>query len=126
MISKAASAPNTPTQQPRRQIPREEIACRAERLWHERNCPADADDAIWLEAESQLQAEAEAQPVSGTDSRPYADEPGTPLRTNTKSRDPAEAAAQTRSAQPPRPRAPGSARRQRGEASPAAGAAHSP
>jgi hypothetical protein len=102
MTPKPASAPNTPTQQPRRQIPREEIACRAERLWHERGCPGDSDDAIWLEAESQLQAEAEAQPVSGTESRPYTDEPGTPVRTNTKSRDPAEAAAQTRSAKPRR------------------------
>ena len=88
----------TPTERPRRQIPHEEIARRARRLWEERGQPVDSDEAIWLEAESQLQGEAEARPVSGTPSRPYVDEPAKPVRPQTKSRDPAEAGAQTRSA----------------------------
>jgi hypothetical protein len=85
-------------QQARRQVPHEEIKRRAEKIWRDRNCPAGNDDAIWLEAESQLQAEAESRPVSGTPSRPYTDEPAKPVRSQTKSRDPAESAAQTRSA----------------------------
>lgn len=88
----------TPTERPRRQIARAEISARAERLWHERGCPTGQDDVIWLEAESLLQAEAESQPVAGTPSRPYVDEPAQPVRPQTKSRDPADAAAQTRSA----------------------------
>ena len=88
----------TPTERPRRQFPHEEIARRAEKLWHERNRPSGTDEAIWLEAESQLQAEFESQPVSGTESRPYVNEPAKPIRVQTKSRDPADAAAQTRSA----------------------------
>ena len=95
---KPVQASNTPTKRPRRQIPHEEIAWRAERLWHERNRPTGQDEAIWLEAESLLQAEAESRPVSGTESRPNKDEPATPVRSQTKSRDPADAAAQTRSA----------------------------
>ena len=88
----------TPTERPRRQLLHEEIARRAREIWHGRNQPAGSDEAIWLEAESQLQAELESRPVSGTESRPYVDEPATPVRPQTKSRDPAEAAAQTRSA----------------------------
>jgi hypothetical protein len=88
----------TPTERPRREFPHEEIARRAEKLWHDRNHPAGNDEAIWLEAESQLQAEAESRPVSGTESRPYRTEPAKPVRTQTKSRDPADAAVQTRSA----------------------------
>jgi hypothetical protein len=88
----------TPTERPRRQFPREEIVRRAEKLWHERNRPSGQDEAIWFEAESQLQAEAESKPVAGTASRPYVDEPAQPVRSQTKSRDPADAAAQTRSA----------------------------
>jgi hypothetical protein len=96
---KTVQASNTPSSsnKPRRQIPREEIALLAERLWHERNRPTGNDEAIWLEAESRLQAEAEAQPVAGTESRPYVDEPAKPFRPQTKSRDPAEAGAQKRS-----------------------------
>src|SRR4051812_32822728 len=87
----------TPTERPRRQFLHEEIARRAEKIWHERNRPSGSDQAIWLEAESQLQAEAESKPVAGTASRPYVDEPAKPVRAQTKGRDPAEAAAQTRS-----------------------------
>lgn len=87
----------TPTERPRRQFPHEEIARRAEKLWHERNRPSGSDEAIWLEAESQLQAEAESRPVAGTESRPYVNEPAQPVRSQTKSRDPSDAAAQTRS-----------------------------
>jgi hypothetical protein len=87
----------TPTEAPRRQIPREEISRRAEQLWHERNCPTGCDDQIWLEAESELQARAESQPVSGTESRPNIDEPAIPVRRNTKTQDPTEAAVQLRS-----------------------------
>lgn len=94
----AAENVPTPTERPRRQVAPEEIARRAEQLWRERNCPAGSDEAIWLEAESELQAKAESQPVSGTESRPYVDEPAKPVRSQTKSRDPAEAGAQTRSA----------------------------
>jgi hypothetical protein len=94
---KPTHAANTPASAPRRQVPHEQIAARAEKLWRERSCPAGSDDAIWLEAESQLQAEAEAQPVAGTPSRQYTDEPAIPTRSNTKSRDPSDAAAQTRS-----------------------------
>ena len=93
-----ASNVPTPTEGPRRKFPHEEIAWRAERLWHERNRPTGQDEAIWLEAESMLQAEAESRAVSGTESRPHRDEPATPIRSQTKSRDPADAAAQTRSA----------------------------
>lgn len=95
---KPVHAENTPTQQPRRQIPHEQIAARAEKIWRARNCPAGSDDAIWLEAESQLQGEAEARPVAGTPSRPYVDEPAKQLKSRTKVQDPAESAVQTRSA----------------------------
>ena len=94
----------TPTEAPRRQVPREEISRRAEQLWRERDCPAGCDEQIWLEAESELQGRAEAQPVSGTDARPNIDEPGSPLRRNTKTRDPAESAAQLRSPTENKPR----------------------
>jgi hypothetical protein len=87
----------TPTERPRRQIAHEVIADRAKRLWRERGFPAGQDEAIWLEAESTLQSEAEARPVSGTPARPYTDEPAQPVRPQTKSRDPSDAAAQTRS-----------------------------
>ncbi|MEY4939556.1 MAG: hypothetical protein RIQ93_1291 [Verrucomicrobiota bacterium] len=94
----------TPTEAPRRQIAREEISRRAEQLWRERNCPNGCDDQIWLEAESELQGRAEARPVSGTESRPNIDEPGSPLRRNTRSSDPSESAAQLRSATETQPR----------------------
>ena len=93
-----ASNVPTPTEQPRRQVLHEEIAQRAKQIWEQRGHPSGRDEAIWLEAESQLQAEAESRPVAGTESRPYTDEPGKPVRPQTKSRDPAEAAAQPRSA----------------------------
>jgi len=92
-----ASNVPTPTERPRRQIAHDQIAERARGLWRERGYPAGQDEAIWLEAESQLQAAAEAQPVSGTPARPYASEPAQPVRPKTKSRDPSDAAAQTRS-----------------------------
>jgi hypothetical protein len=95
--NKSVQADNTHTTQPRRQIPHEQIAARAEKLWRDRDCPAGSDEAIWLEAESQLQGEAESRPVAGTPSRPYIDEPAKPVRTRTKGRDPSEAAVQTRS-----------------------------
>lgn len=88
----------TPTERLRQQVPHEEIARRAEQLWRERNCPAGSDQAIWLEAESQLKAQAESRPVAGTESRPYVDEPGTQLRSRTKTQDPADSAVQPRSA----------------------------
>ncbi len=96
--NKPVQANNVPTERPRRQIPHEEIAARAERLWHERGRPSGLDDAIWLQAESELQADAESRPVAGTPSRPYVDEPAKPVRSQTKSRDAADAGAQTRSA----------------------------
>ncbi len=72
---KPVRARNVPAaaERPRRQIPHNEIAARAERLWHERNRPSGVDDAIWLEAESQLRAEAEMKPASGADSLPDRD-----------------------------------------------------
>ncbi|HVU32962.1 MAG TPA: DUF2934 domain-containing protein [Opitutaceae bacterium] len=93
-------APNAaqPHSDPRPAVPHDQIAARAQRLWRERNCPINQDDAIWLEAESQLQAEAESRPVSGTPSRPYVNEPAHSNKTRTKTQDPAEAAVQTRSA----------------------------
>lgn len=98
MNSKPIEAPEqTPTREPRRQIPHEQIAARAEKIWRGRGSPQGQDEAIWLEAESELQAEAESRPVSGTDSRPYVDEPAKQLRSRTKTQDPAESAAQTRS-----------------------------
>src|SRR5687768_11579396 len=93
-----ASNTPTPTERPRRQISHEEIARRAKQIWQKRNQPSGNDEAIWLEAESQLQAEAESRPVAGTESRPYVDEPARPVRSQSKSRDPADSAAQTRSA----------------------------
>lgn len=97
---KPVHAQNAPSPDNRRrdQVPHEEIARRAEQLWRERSCPAGSDDAIWLEAESQLRAEAESRPVSGTESRPYVDEPAKQVRSRTKTQDPADAAAQMRSA----------------------------
>jgi hypothetical protein len=88
----------TPTNQARGAVSHEQIAQRAEKLWRERSCPAGNDQAIWLEAESQLKAELESRPVSGTESRPYADESAQPTRARTKVQDPAESAVQTRSA----------------------------
>lgn len=98
-VNKPAHVTNvpTPTERPRRQVAHEEIVRRAQQLWRDRGSPAGQDEAIWLEAESQLEGEAEARPVSGTAARPNADEPGLPLRRQTKSRDPADMAAQPRS-----------------------------
>ena len=95
---KPVHAANVPTPAPRQQIPREQISARAEKLWRDRHQPSGQDEAIWLEAESQLQAEAEARPVSGTPSRPYVDEPGIQLSSRTKVQDPSESAVQPRSA----------------------------
>lgn len=102
--AKPVHADNVPTSpdHPRRQIPHEQIARRAEQLWHERNQPSGMDEAIWFEAENLLQAEAESRPVAGTESRPYVDEPAQPVRKQTKSRDPADMAAQTRSPTDPK------------------------
>ena len=88
----------TPTERPRRQLAHDDIARRAEKLWRDRGSPSGSDEAIWLEAESQLQGEAESKPVAGTPSRPYTDEPAQPVRSKSKSRDQAAAAAQPRSA----------------------------
>ncbi len=63
-----------------------------------RDARRPSHDPAALEAEAKLKAAAESKPVSGTPSRPYVDEPGTPLRTRTKTQDPADAAVQTRSA----------------------------
>jgi hypothetical protein len=93
-----ASNVPTPTERPRRQVSHEEIARRAKQIWQERNQPSGSDEAIWLEAESQLKAEAESRPIAGTESRPYVDDPAKPVRPQTRSRDPAEAAAPPRSA----------------------------
>lgn len=95
---KPVHAANHPTSSdhPRRKVAHEAISRRAEQLWRDRGSPSGQDEAIWLEAESQLQAEAESQPVAGTESRPYTDEPATPVRRQTKSRDPSDQAAQTR------------------------------
>jgi len=91
----AANHPTAPDH-PRRQVSHEAITQRAEQLWRERGSPSGQDEAIWLEAESQLQSAAESRPVAGTDSRPYTDEPAKPVRRQTKSRDPSDQAAQTR------------------------------
>ena len=69
-----------------------------------RNRPSGIDEAIWFEAENQLQAEAESRPVGGTASRPYVNEPAKPGRPQTRSRDASDAAAQTRSATNPNPK----------------------
>ncbi len=98
---KPAHARNVPTRTgdrtTRGQVTHEQTARRAEKLWRERGQPSGQDDAIWLEAESQLKAEAEARPVAGTESRPYIDEPAQRVRAQTKSRDLADMAAQSRS-----------------------------
>ena len=101
---KPVQARNVPTrtEDSRRQFPHEEIARRAEKIWHDRNRPSGSDEAIWLEAESQLQAEAESRPVAGTESRPYENEPAKPVRAQSKSRDPSDSAAQTRSPTDPK------------------------
>lgn len=82
----------------RGQVTQDQIARRAEKLWRDRNQPSGQDEAIWFEAEAQLKAEAESQPVAGTDSRPYVDEPGKQLTSRTKVQDPSESAVQPRSA----------------------------
>ncbi|HUR56734.1 MAG TPA: DUF2934 domain-containing protein [Opitutaceae bacterium] len=88
----------SPTDRLRPQASHEEIARRARKIWQDRGQPHGQDDAIWLEAESTLKGEAESRPVSGTPSRPNVDEPAQPVRSKSKSRDPADSAAQTRSA----------------------------
>jgi len=98
---KPVHANNVPTPSPRQPFSHDDIKRRAESLWRDRGQPSGQDDAIWLEAESQLLAEAESRPVSGTPSRPYVDEPATQLRSRTKVQDPAESAVQTRSATKP-------------------------
>ncbi len=103
---KPVRADNVPTRDPQSRIPHEQIAARAEQIWRKRNRPSGSDEAIWLEAESQLEAEAEARPVSGTPSRPYTDEPAKPVRSRTKVQDPADSAVQTRSATTPIPKEP--------------------
>jgi hypothetical protein len=95
---KPVHADNVPTPQPQQSFSHEDVKREAEQLWRERGQPSGQDDAIWLEAESRLQAKSEARPVSGTPSRPYVDEPGSQIRTRTKVQDPAESAVQTRSA----------------------------
>lgn len=98
---KPVAANNSPTPSTtdysRGQATHEQIARRAEALWRERGFPTRQDEAIWFEAESRLKAEAEMRPVSGTESRPYIDEPALPLRSKTKVQDPADAGAQPRS-----------------------------
>lgn len=98
---KTVQASNVPTQTStnltRGQVSHDQIARRAEKLWQDRGEPTGQDDAIWLEAESLLKAESESQPVAGTDSRPYVDEPAHQLRSRTKTQDPADSAAQVRS-----------------------------
>ncbi len=89
---------NTTSDYSRGQSSPDQIAQRAEKLRRERGSPGGQDEAIRLEAEAQLKAEAESKPVSGTDARPYVDEPATQLRTRTKTQDPADSGAQTRSA----------------------------
>lgn len=87
----------TPTAPGRTQFSHDEISRRAEQIRAQPGPPSGSDEAIWLEAQSKLQAEAESKPVAGTESRPYVDEPAQPVRSHSKSRDPADAAAQTRS-----------------------------
>jgi hypothetical protein len=94
---KPVHADNVPTDKPRQPFPHEQVAARAEKLWHDRNCPTGQDEAIWLEAESQLLAEAETRPVAGTPSRPYVDEPARQVSDRTKVQDPTGSAVQTRS-----------------------------
>src|SRR3954463_15647884 len=98
---KPVQAANVPTptsgDYSRGQVAHEQIAARAQKLWRDRGSPSGQDETIWLEAEAQLKGEAESKPVSGTDSRPYVDEPAKQLKTRTKTQDPADAAAQTRS-----------------------------
>lgn len=94
---KPVNASNVPTGQPQRQVTREQIARRAEQIWRQRNQPTGSDEAIWLQAESELQAEAESRPVTGTPSRPLENEPGSQLRSRTKVQDPTDSAVQTRS-----------------------------
>src|ERR1044072_1158125 len=77
----------TPTNRPRRQISHEQIAERAKKLWQDRGWPAGQDEAIWLEAESQLQSEVEAKPVPGTPAQPKMTEPAQPAAKQTKSHD---------------------------------------
>lgn len=94
---KTVHAENVPTDKPRQPFAHEQIAARAQKLWHDRNCPVGQDESIWLEAESQLLAEAETRPIAGTPSRPYVDEPARQVSDKTKVQDPAESAVQTRS-----------------------------
>ncbi len=100
-LDKPVQAANVPTQTSanfsRGQVSHEQIAQRAEKIWHERHQPSGSDEAIWFEAEAQLKAEAESRPVAGTESRPYVDEPAQQLRSRTKTQDPADSAAQLRS-----------------------------
>lgn len=99
---KPVHANNVPTaatgETNRGQVTEDQIRGRAEKLWRDRQQPSGQDDAIWLEAEAQLKAEAEARPVAGTPSRPYIDEPATQVKSRTKVQDSAESAVQTRSA----------------------------
>lgn len=100
--NKPVEAANVPTPVggtiSRGQVSHDEIARRAANLWRERGYPAGQDNAIWLDAEAELKAAADSKPVSGTAARPYVDEPAQPVRARSRSKDPAEGAAQTRSA----------------------------
>jgi len=98
MKLETAQTPTRVDSSSRGEVSHDQIAQRADALWHERGRPQGEDEAIWLEAESTLRGELSAKPVSGTASRPYIDEPAIPLQNQTKSRDPEAAAAQTRSA----------------------------
>ncbi len=71
--SKPVQARNVPTPTSptlsRGAVSHEQIAERARRLWQDRSSPSGQDDAIWLEAETQLKAELESRPVNGTASQ---------------------------------------------------------
>lgn len=88
---------NQPTANPRSQVPPE--AVQQQTNVSKRHGAADGpgrnDASARLDAESKLQAEAESKPVPGTAAQSSAHETAIPVRRQTKSRDPADAAART-------------------------------
>jgi hypothetical protein len=81
----------------RGQVAPEQVDRRAGERRRQGEQSGGSEAANRFQAEAELKAKAESQPVAGTESRPYVDEPGKQLRSRTKTQDPSDAAVQPRS-----------------------------
>lgn len=102
---KSDNAANPALERQRRQFLHEEIARRAEQVWRSRGSPQGQDEAIWLEAEKQLHAEAAPPPYMKDAAKPPA---------QTKSSDASDSRPQTKAGMTPPPpkKTPGKLRNQ--------------